>query len=64
MAPVKAYRPIYHDRLALQLDEGHCIAERKSGALGKQARKELIRLEERLEKSREQLVESCDISSS
>ena len=45
MAPVRAYRRIGHERLALQLKEGHRIAERRSGARGKLARKELIKLE-------------------
>lgn len=57
MAPVRAYRQIKHDRLALQLKEGHRIAERRSGAKGKLARKELIKLEERLEASELGLVE-------
>ncbi|KAF2025592.1 P-loop containing nucleoside triphosphate hydrolase protein [Setomelanomma holmii] len=57
MAPVRAYSQITHDRLTLQLKEGHRIAERRSGARGKQARKELIRLEERFEESRLRLGE-------
>ncbi|KAH7069620.1 P-loop containing nucleoside triphosphate hydrolase protein [Paraphoma chrysanthemicola] len=60
MAPVRAYRQITHDRLALQLKEGHRIAERRSGARGKQARKELIKLEERFEESKKRLEEEED----
>jgi ATP-binding cassette subfamily F protein 3 len=55
MAPVRAYRKIIHERLALQLKEGHRIAERRSGARGKLARKELIKLEERFEESKGRL---------
>lgn len=58
MAPVCAYRRINHDRLALQLKEGHRIAERRSGARGKQARKELVKLEELVAESQKQLGES------
>ncbi|RAQ99509.1 P-loop containing nucleoside triphosphate hydrolase protein [Stemphylium lycopersici] len=60
MAPVRAYRRIGHDRLALQLKEGHRIAERRSGARGKQARKELVKLEARFQESERQLAESED----
>lgn len=52
MALVRAYRRIQTERLALKLKEAHQIAERRSGARGKAARKELIRLEERYEQSR------------
>lgn len=52
VAPVRAYRRIRHERLALQLKEGHRIAERRSGARGKQARKELTKLEVRFEESK------------
>jgi ATP-binding cassette subfamily F protein 3 len=58
MAPVRAYRSVTHERLALQLREGHRIAERRSGARGKQARKDLIKLEERFEESKKQLHET------
>jgi ATP-binding cassette subfamily F protein 3 len=58
MAPVRAYRSVTHERLALQLKEGHRIAERRSGARGKQARKDLIKLEERFEESKKQLHET------
>ncbi|KAI5379689.1 hypothetical protein J4E82_001729 [Alternaria postmessia] len=58
MAPVRAYRRIGHERLALQLKEGHRIAERRSGARGKLARKELIKLEERFEESEKSLQET------
>jgi ATPase subunit of ABC transporter with duplicated ATPase domains len=57
MAPVRTYRQIEHERLTLQLKEGHRIAERRSGARGKQARKELVKLEERFEESKKQLEE-------
>ena len=46
MAPVRAYRRIQAERLALRLKEAHRIAERRSGARGKLARKELVKLEE------------------
>jgi ATP-binding cassette subfamily F protein 3 len=58
MAPVRAYRSVTHERLALQLKEGHRIAERRSGARGKQARKELIKLEERFGESKQRLEET------
>lgn len=44
MAPVRALRKVVHDRLALQLKEANRIAERRSGARGKLARKELIKV--------------------
>lgn len=44
MAPVRARRKVLHGRLALQLKEAHRIAERRSGARGKLARKELIKV--------------------
>ncbi|KAH9879501.1 hypothetical protein IAQ61_001319 [Plenodomus lingam] len=47
LAPARAYRQICHERLAVRLKEGHRIAERRSGARGKQARKELVQLEGR-----------------
>ncbi|KAI0584562.1 Uup ATPase component ABC transporter with duplicated ATPase domain protein [Pyrenophora tritici-repentis] len=55
MAAVRAHRRIGHDRLALQLKECHRIAERRSGARGKQARKELVKLEERFDESGKRL---------
>lgn len=58
MAPVRAYRRVMHDRLALLLKEGNRIAERRSGARGKLARKELIKLEERFEESERRLEEN------
>ncbi|CAG5142142.1 uncharacterized protein ALTATR162_LOCUS1086 [Alternaria atra] len=58
MAPVRVYRRIGHERLALQLREGHRIAERRSGARGKLARKELIKLEERFQESEQRLQET------
>lgn len=57
MAPVKAYRKIMHGRLEVRLKEAHRIAERRSGARGKQARKELVKLEEQLEESSKKLEE-------
>ena len=44
IAPVRALRRVLHERLALQLKEAHRIAERRSGARGKLARKELIKV--------------------
>jgi ATPase subunit of ABC transporter with duplicated ATPase domains len=58
MAVVRAYRKLRHDRLALQLKEAHRIAERRSGARGKLARKELIKFEERFEESKAKLEET------
>lgn len=55
MAPVRAYRKLSHERLLVQLKEAHRIAERRSGARGKLARKELIKLEERVEESKVKL---------
>lgn len=46
MAPVRAFRRIQAERLGLRLKEAHRIAERRSGARGKLARKELVKLEE------------------
>lgn len=57
IASVRAYRCISHERLALQLKENHRLAERRSGARGKQARKELIKLEEHFEASKKRLEE-------
>jgi ATP-binding cassette subfamily F protein 3 len=58
MAPVRAYRRVEYERLAMRLKEGHRIAERRSGSRGKEARKELIKLEERFEESERSLEES------
>lgn len=44
MAPVRALRKVLHERMALRLKEAHRIAERRSGARGKLARKELIKV--------------------
>jgi ATP-binding cassette subfamily F protein 3 len=64
MAPVRAYRRLNHERLALQLKRAHRIAERRSGARGKLARKDLIKVEERFEESKEGLNENeVDIDS-
>lgn len=57
LAPVRAYRKISHERLEVQLTEAHRMAERRSGARGKLARKELIKLEERLEESKARLTQ-------
>ncbi|KAF2194061.1 ABC transporter ATP-binding protein uup-1 [Zopfia rhizophila CBS 207.26] len=57
MAPVRAFRQLSHDRLALQLKEAHRIAERRSGVRGKLARKEVLKLEERFEESKARLEE-------
>ncbi|KAH7119710.1 ABC transporter ATP-binding protein uup-1 [Dendryphion nanum] len=55
MAPVKAYRQLNHERLEMQLKEAHRIAERRSGARGKLARKDLIKFEVRVEESKAKL---------
>jgi ATP-binding cassette subfamily F protein 3 len=60
MAPIRAVRRIKHERLAIQLKEAHRIAERRSGARGKLARKELIKFEERFEESRSMLEQGED----
>ena len=57
MAPVRAYRRVQTERLALRLREAHRIAERRSGARGKLARKELLKLEERYEAARRRVEE-------
>ncbi|KAF1925147.1 ABC transporter ATP-binding protein uup-1 [Didymella exigua CBS 183.55] len=57
MAPVRAYRRIQSERLACRLREAHRVAERRSGARGKLARKELIRLEERCEEAKSKVDE-------
>ncbi|KAF1984916.1 ABC transporter ATP-binding protein uup-1 [Aulographum hederae CBS 113979] len=48
---VKAYRKVSHDRLERRTAEARQIAERRSGARGKDARKQLIKLEEQVETS-------------
>jgi len=60
-APVKAYRQINNQRLQKQLEEWRQIATRRSGARGKDARKELIVMEERFAESLERL--DADLSS-
>lgn len=57
MAPVRAYRRIQAERLALRLREAHRIAERRSGARGKLARKELVKLEELCQEARKAVEE-------
>lgn len=57
MVPIRAYRHIQCERLALRLKEAHRIAERRSGARGKLARKELIKLEERCEEAKKKVGE-------
>lgn len=54
-APVKAYRQIGHQRLEKRVEEWRQIAMRRSGARGKDARKELIVMEERFAGSLERL---------
>ncbi|QDS72049.1 hypothetical protein FKW77_002532 [Venturia effusa] len=54
-ATVKAYRQVAHQRLQKQLDEWRQIATRRSGARGKDARKELIIMEEEFAESLERL---------
>jgi ATP-binding cassette subfamily F protein 3 len=55
--PIRAYRRVQHERIALKLKEAHRIAERRSGARGKLARKELIELEGLFEKSAQSIRE-------
>jgi ATP-binding cassette subfamily F protein 3 len=57
MAPVRAYRRIQAARLALRLREAHRVAERRSGARGRLARKELVRLEELCQEARKAVEE-------
>ena len=57
MGPVRAYRRVQAERLARTLKEGHRVAERRSGARGKTARKELIKLEERYAEAKEAVEE-------
>ncbi|KAF2117436.1 ABC transporter ATP-binding protein uup-1 [Lophiotrema nucula] len=52
LAPVRAYRQLSHERLTLRLKEAHRIAERRSGARGKAARKDLVKFEEQFEESK------------
>ncbi|KAH6629271.1 ABC transporter ATP-binding protein uup-1 [Boeremia exigua] len=52
MAAVRGVRRIRAERMKERLKEGHRIAERRSGARGKLARKELIRLEELWEEAK------------
>ncbi|KAF2009533.1 ABC transporter ATP-binding protein uup-1 [Aaosphaeria arxii CBS 175.79] len=58
IAPVKAYRRLHHERSQLQLKEAHRLAERRSGARGKTARKELIKFEERVAESQAKLEQA------
>ena len=60
MAPVRAYRRIQAERLALRLREAHRIAERRSGARGKLARKELVKLEEMYQEASKAVEEDED----
>ncbi|OSS47280.1 hypothetical protein B5807_10081 [Epicoccum nigrum] len=60
MAPVRAYRRIQAERLALRLKEAHRIAERRSGARGKLARKELVKLEEMYQEASKAVEEDED----
>lgn len=52
-----AFRKISHERLEKKTESARRIAIRRSGARGKEARKEQIRLEEELEKSQARLAE-------
>lgn len=47
-APVRAVRQIEHRRLLKELEETKRLAERRSGARGKNARKDLIAMEEKV----------------
>jgi hypothetical protein len=51
-AVVRAYRNVSHGRLLRKLDEAQKIAERRSGARGKNARKELIAVEDEVKVSK------------
>ena len=55
--PIRAYRRVEHDRIALRLREAHRLAERRSGARGKLARKELTELEGLFGESSQRLQE-------
>ncbi|KAK4493681.1 hypothetical protein PRZ48_014866 [Zasmidium cellare] len=55
MAAVRALRKVEHERLSKRLDEWRQIAERRSGARGKDSRKVLIELEEEHKISEERL---------
>lgn len=64
-APVGAYRQIGHQRLEKRVEEWRLIAMRRSGARGKDARKELIVMEERFAESLERLEANLkDVDSS
>lgn len=48
LAAVRAYREVSHWRLERKVENARQVAERRSGARGKDARKVLLRLEEEL----------------
>ena len=56
-AAVKAHRQVSHSRLEKKLEESNMIATRRSGARGKKAREELIKMEEAFEQSKARLNE-------
>jgi ATP-binding cassette subfamily F protein 3 len=56
LAAVRAYRQISHARLEKNLEESNLIATRRSGARGKKAREELIKMEEEFEQSKARLA--------
>ncbi|KAF2744744.1 P-loop containing nucleoside triphosphate hydrolase protein [Sporormia fimetaria CBS 119925] len=58
MAAVRAARLVRYNRLTEQLKEAHRIAERRSGARGKLARKELMKMEERVEEAKASLQQN------
>ncbi|KAF2713971.1 P-loop containing nucleoside triphosphate hydrolase protein [Pleomassaria siparia CBS 279.74] len=58
IAPARAGRRIKNEILAVQLKEAHRTAERRSGARGKLARKELIKFEERCKESKAKLEQN------
>lgn len=55
LAAVRAYRQVSHARLERKLEESNLIATRRSGARGKKAREELIKMEEAFEQSKVRL---------
>jgi ATPase subunit of ABC transporter with duplicated ATPase domains len=61
LAAVRAYREVSHARLGKRLEESSSIATRRSGARGKKAREELIKMEEEFEVSKARL--EADLSS-
>ncbi|KIW04402.1 uncharacterized protein PV09_04680 [Verruconis gallopava] len=61
LAAVRAYRTISHQRLGKKLDEMKMIATRRSGARGKKAREEQVKMEEEFEQSKKRLCEDLSL---